>query len=782
MREKVLELFEKAEKSLNIMEVVNMVKPVNTAKDYEEVYAIIDKLCQEGLIRLTNNNGYVKNELLVGVIDEHIKGNAHVLIKGSDDVFINRSNMNGARDKDTVLVDYVNKDQNEGKVVRIIKRSLGRGLAEVVNENGVFKIKPLDELPYKIEIEDIENTGINLVDGLIVHLEYVRDINKNQVLARIGYVIGHKNAAGMYTPIGMIASEFGRRLDFPREVLEEAKQFKTYLTHEEVEEGLKSGRVDLRGETIATIDGKDTKDIDDAVNTIILPNGNFLITVAIADVSHYVKMGSEIWKYAELKGNSDYLGNKVGPMLPIELSNGICSLNPNEDRFAVSVQFELTPAGERINDRVFTSIIKSKQKMNYDAVQDIIDNKHTEDTKDYTTLKYTVKDNETVDDIAYKYGLTTEELWKVNTDTDFKPGTEVNIPTRKVVLNNYLASRIMKSTLKKRGKVDFDGREPKYIFDVDDNPTDVKRRVQRPAEELIENMMIYANEAFASFMVDKMKDIFTKTIPFVYRTHGDPNPKKVEDFVNMLKAYGITLPYEIDPENVTNHDLANILEALKDKNNYSAFSDKLLRCMQKAKYTPVNYGHYGIASDLYCHYTSPIRRMADLLVHTMFKVFVVEKKHDVETLKYWGNYLDDICEKISLCEQDADKCEHAVWDYLNARILESKLGSVYEANVYDMMKSGFFAQTDNCIEGRVDFFLDEIDSKEFMQLETDEERYAFAEEHKKAIGDKFEFNEGLFGYSRNGRMYLRYGDRILMVCTGAYPDRRESDFTMVRKL
>ena len=189
-------------------------------------------------------------------------------------------------------------------------------------------------------------------------------------------------------------------------------------------------------------------------------------------------------------------------------------------------------------------------------------------------------------------------------------------------------------------------------------PIDVKRRIQRPAEELIENMMIYANEAFASFMVDKLREIFTANIPFVYRTHEEPNPKKVADFINMIKAYGITLPYEINPENVTNHDIANILEALKDKNNYSAFSDKLLRCMQKAKYTPVNYGHYGIASDLYCHYTSPIRRMADLLVHTMFKVFVVEKKHDVETLKFWGKYLDDICEKISLCEQDADKCEH----------------------------------------------------------------------------------------------------------------------------
>ncbi len=782
MREKILEIIENSDKSLNITEIVNIVKPINTVEDYKEISSIVEELCQEGLIRLTNNNGYVKNELLYGVIDEHAKGNAHVLVKNEEDIFINRLHMNGARDKDVVLVDYTNREKHEGKVVRILKRSLGRGLGEVVNNNGKFSIRMLDDLPYLVEIDDIENTGFNLVDGLIVHLDYIRDISKGQVMAKIDYVVGHKNAAGMDTPIAIIASEFGRRLDFPKEVLEEAKQFKTYLTQEEVLEGLESGRVDLRGETITTIDGKDTKDIDDAVNTVILPNGNFLVTVAIADVSHYVKMGSEIWKYAEFKGNSDYLGNKVGPMLPIELSNGICSLNPNEDRFALTVQFELTPGGEKTNIDVFTSVIKSKQKMNYDAVQDIIDSKYTEDTKDYTTLKYTVKDNEDIEKIAFKYNITVDELLKVNKDTEFKHGNEVNIPTRKVVLNNYLASRIMKSALKRRGKVNFDGREPKNYFDENDKIIDIKPRIQRPAEELIENMMIYANEAFASFMVNKLSEIFTARTPFVYRTHEEPNPLKVQDFINMLNAYGIVLPYNIDPENVSSHDLEMILETLKDKNNYSAFSDKLLRCMQKAKYTPVNYGHFGIASDLYCHYTSPIRRMADLLVHTMFKVFIVEKKYDIDTLKFWGNYLDEICERISLCEQEAEKCEYAVQDYINALYLEDKMGSTFEANIDGIMNGSFFARTDNYIDGKVDFYLEEIDARDFMKLESDEERYQFIEEHKKTIATHLDFNEKLYGYSKNGRMYLRYGDRILVVCNGAYPERREVNFTLVRKL
>ncbi len=779
MREKILKLVESSNKSLNAMEIMNRIKPNNTVKDYEELTVEIERLCQEGLIRLTNNNAYVKNEMLYGVIDEHAKGNAHLIIQGSDDLFINRSNMNGARDKDTVLATYTDKEQNEAKVVRVLKRSLGRGLAEIVNNNGNFTFRMLDDLPYRVEVED---SDINLVDGLIVRLEYVRDINKGQVLARVERVIGHKNAAGNETEIAMIASEFGRRLDFPEEVLEEARKFKTTLSDEEAEEGLRNGRIDLRRETIVTIDGKDTKDIDDAINTIILPNGNYLETVAIADVSHYVKPGSKMWDYALFKGNSDYLGNKVGPMLPIELSNGICSLNPNENRFSLVVQYELTHAGEVLHPKVFMAVIKSKQKMNYDAVQDIIEGKNTEDTKDYTVLKYTVGKDETMDSVAFKYGMTADELLKYNTKNEFKEGNEINIPTRKVVLNNYVTSKIMKDALDRRGKVDFDGRERKYDFDENDKVIGIKPRVQREAERLIENKMIYANEAYATYMVDELSNIFTGNIPFVYRTHGDPNPKKIDDFIAMLSAYGIVLPFKIDSDNISNHDLQMILDTLKDKSNYSVFNDKLLRCMQKAKYSPDNYGHFGIASKLYCHYTSPIRRMADLLIHTMYKELIVEKKTDVDNLKRWAAYLNDVCEQISVCEQDAEKCEYAVEDYLNATYMEDKIGEQVEANIDGLLTNGFFVSTDNYIEGRVDFYLEPIDAKELLELESKEEIIKYVEEHKKAITKSYDYNEKLYGFQRNGKMYLRYGDRVIVVCTGAYPERREIDFTLVRKI
>ncbi len=781
MRDEILKILNSTNKKLNPIEIMDMIKENSTREELRELIHELDLMCRDGILRCSTGNTYILNDLIVGTVDLHEKGNAHIIIPNHEDVFIRRDLMKGARDKDTVSIEITDKYKNEGKIVNILKRSLGKSIGEVVDDNGRVYVKILEEgLPFEVEVENPKE--INLVDGLIVHLEYVRDVSKRKVLAYIDYAIGHKNAVGNSTQLAIIGSEFGRRSVFPEEVLEEAKKFRTNERPEDVEKAIKEGRVDQRGETIITIDGKDTKDIDDAINTIISPNGNYLETVAIADVSDKVKMGSAIWKYAEEKGNSDYWGNKVAPMLPIELSNGICSLNPNEDRFAVSVEYELDHSGKIINPNVFISVIRSKQKMNYDAVQDIIDDKETEDTKDYVTLKYTVKDDETIDDIAFKYNLTTDELLKFNNIEDFKCGNEINIPTRKYIKNHYVTYKIMEDALRRRGKINFEGKEPKHIFDENDNVIDIVPRVQREAEKIIECKMIYANEAFASFMVGKLSEITSGLVPFVFRTHGNPNPKKIEEFLDMLEVYGIKLPFNIDPDNISSKQVAQIVEYLRDKNNFSAFNDKLLRCMQKARYTPENYGHFGIASPLYCHFTSPIRRMADLLVHTLFKVFVVEKNHDSNTLKFWGNYLNDICEKISMCEVDTEKCEYAVNDYLNALYMEKRIGTIEEATIDNMFPGGFFASTEKLVDGRVDFFLTEQDANELMKLTDKDEIFAFVEEHKKVFSGYYDYNEKLYGYSRNGRMVLRFGDKVLVCCTGAYPDRREVDYALVRKL
>lgn len=782
MREKILEIIERENRNLNPIDIVNRLYKNSTVEDYRKVMDELDSLCRDGILRQTSGNAYKKNELITGVLDMHEKGNAHLLVKDGPDIFIAKNNMKGATDNDTVLVDYVNKEKNEGKVVRVLKRSLGRSLAEIVDIDGVYKIVPLDkELPYEVVV-DTKDTEFSLVDGLIVHIDYVRDITKGKVLAKIDRVIGHKNAPGNDTEIAMIASEFGVSVQVPEDAKEEAKKFPKSLDPAEIEKELKLGRRDLRGDTTTTMDGKDTKDIDDAVQDEICPNANFQVTVDIADVSYYVKMGSAIWKYAESKGNSDYLANKVGPMLPIELSNGICSLNPNEDRYAVSCRLEIDHSGRIVNQEVFLSVIKSKKKMNYDAVQDIIEGKETEDTKDYTTIKYTVKPNETIDDIAFKNCITPERLLEFNKPEDFKSGNEINIPISDVIKLMYKVSKVMDTRLAKDGKCDFDSNsEKKQIFDENDKLIDIQPRVQREAEHIIENHMIYANVGFTRFVCGALAEIIPQMVPFVFRIHEEPNPKKIEDFMTMLSVFGVNYPKKINPENVSSRDIRDLLEYLKDSEHYNVFSKKLLRSMQKAIYSPENKGHFGLGQQDYCHFTSPIRRMADLLVHTIFRVFLVEKDYSEENLRFWASYLTEVCEHISECERTSAECEYAVDDYYDAVYMQDKIGKTFEATLDSPMPNSFFAETtDKYIDGKVDFIMNEEDAKELETLTDPNEIEQFIAEHVKSF--PYEYNDAVYGYTKKGRVVYRYGDKILVSCIGSNPDKREIDFALVRKL
>ena len=782
MREKILEIIERENRNLNPIEIVNMLYKNSTVEDYRKVMDELDSLCRDGILRQTSGNAYKKNELITGVLDMHEKGNAHLLVKDGQDIFIAKNNMKGATDNDTVLVDYVNKEKNEGKVVRVLKRSLGRSLAEVVDIDGVYKIVPLDkELPYEV-IVDTDNTDFSLVDGLIVHIDYVRDLSKGKVLAKIDRVIGHKNAPGNDTEIAMIASEFGVSVQVPKDAKEEAKKFPKKLDPIEIEKEIKLGRRDLRGDPTTTMDGKDTKDIDDAVHDEICPNANFQSTIDIADVSYYVKMGSAIWKYAESKGNSDYLANKVGPMLPIELSNGICSLNPNEDRYAVSCRLEIDHSGRIVNQDVFLSVIRSKKKMNYDAVQDILEGKETEDTKDYTTVKYTVKENETIDEIAFKNCITPERLLEFNKLEDFKPGNEVNIPISDIIKLMYKVSKVMDSRLAKDGKCDFDSNgEKKQIFDENDKLIDIQPRVQREAEHIIENHMIYANVGFTRFVCGALAQIIPQMVPFVFRIHEKPNPKKIEDFMTMLSAFGVNYPKKINPENVSSRDIRDLLEYLKDSDHYNVFSKKLLRSMQKARYSPENEGHFGLGQEDYCHFTSPIRRMSDLLVHTIFRVFIIEKDYSEENLRFWASYLTEVCDHISECERTSAECEYAVDDYYDAVYMQDKIGKTFEATLDSPMQNSFFAETtDKYIDGKVDFIINEEDAKELETLTDPNEIEQFIAEHVKPF--PYEYNDAVYGYTKKGRVVYRYGDKILVSCIGSNPDKREIDFALVRKL
>lgn len=763
LQKKVLEIIKASNKKMDALEIIRTMKDKFTSEELKDVIDALNALCKEGALKSCSGNSYKLNDLLVGKVDMHGKGNAHVIIPGHDDVFIPRDRMRGAKDKDLVSVEYTNKEKNEGKIVKILSRSLGSNVAEVIMVDGEPSLSLCGEgVDFDIEIEE---SDINLVDGMLVHLEYVKDISNDRVLAKIDKVLGHKNAllnpgqepTEVSGEIAKIACEYSLKLEFNEDTLEEAKSMPKSLSEEMINEGLKNGREDFRGDIIFTIDGKDTKDIDDAISVRLLQNGNYELGVHIADVSNYVRPGNPLWKEAEYRANSNYLGNKVIPMLPVELSNGICSLNPNEDRFTISCIMEISHDGAVVSSRVAKGIINSKKKMNYDAVQDIIDDKETEDTKGYDTLEYTLKNGETLESVAFSNGLTKEELLSYNKGLiEEKEGSVINIPVRKVLKNMHDLSKKISAFKYRRGEIKFVGDETKIYQDENDKVVDIKARDQRPAERLIEDFMVVANEEVCKFLEEYR--IAT------YRIHGVPLEMKINEFMKFLELQGIHYPGHFDAANISSADCQKILEYLEDKEMYKILNKKLLRCMQKAVYSTENIGHFGIASPKYTHFTSPIRRFDDLMNHTSIS-YIFENNFELDEtfINSWRAYLTTYCEHASDQERNSEKCEYAVDDMLKAFYMEEHIGEEFESTVDSLMPTAFFVQTDNYIDGRVD------------TIETGENNYV-------GVLSKYNYNENLMAYTKNGKVELRYGDRVLVRCINADHTKRQIDFALVRKL
>ena len=769
MREEILEIIKNSNKPLEALDILYSMKDskTNSAKELKELIDELNLMCEEGVLRTTKKQKYLVNELITGRVDLHSKGNAHIIMDNGEDIFIPKDEMKDACNNDIVSIEITDKEKHMGRILKVLKRSIGKEVGEVINDNGRLYVQPLDEsLNYEVVIED---TDINLVDGLLVHLEYVKELSKGKVLARIDRVMGHKNAlvnpgqepTEIAAEIARIACEYDLALLFPPEVLEEAKKFPKSLSEEMISEGLEDGRVDFRNELVYTIDGKDTKDIDDAISVKILPNGNYELAVHIADVSHYVKPGSAIWKEAERRGNSNYLGNKVIPMLPVELSNGICSLNPNEDRFTTSCIMEIDHSGKVINKKVCKGIIKSKKKMNYDAVQALIDKDiESVELKDYNTLEYTLKDKETLSDVAYANGMTVDELLKYNQDSNNKV---VNVPCSKIIENAHRLSKVIDAMKQRRGEIRFVSDETKIKQDdKTDEPYEILPRDQRASERLIENFMVAANEAVAEFLEEH--DMAT------YRVHDVPLAKKMEDYLYLLETLGIHYNGKINVDNVSSMDCQRLLDFLKDEELFRILNKRLLRCMPKAVYSTENRGHFGIASQKYTHFTSPIRRFDDLLNHTSIGYILNQGDADGKSIKSWNSYLTTICEHISDCERNSEECEYAVDDMLKASYMLNHIGEEFVATVDSLMQGYFFIQTDNYIDGRIDV----IEKTNAEELD-EKDKYI-------SISGYYNYSEKDMAYTRKDRVVLRYGDRVLVRCTNSDPISREIDFALIGKL
>jgi ribonuclease R len=397
---------------------------------------------------------------------------------------------------------------------------------------------------------------------------------------------------------------------------------------------------------IFTIDGDDTKDIDDAIS-IEYDDDIYKLGVHIADVSHYITKDCPLDKDAYARGTSSYLADSVIPMFPHKLSNGICSLNPGVIRLALSCEMEINNNGDVINYDIFPSYIKSKKQLTYNKVNDILmRNIIAEDYHEYEG---------------------------------------------KIKLMNELAGILRKNKVS-RGYLDFELDEAKLIVDDQGKCIDVQKRIREDGEKLIEDFMIVANETVAT-------KIYNMDIPFLYRIHGTPKTEKVETFINLISLMGYKILGKINTENPVS--IQGILNQVNDKPEFPILSSLLLRSMQKAVYSPDNIGHFGLGSSCYTHFTSPIRRYPDLVVHRLLREYLSDNKIDNETINYWQANLSQIGIHVSEREVNAVEAEREVDDMKMAEYMENNIGNIYQGIISGVTNFGFFVQLDNLIEGLV---------------------------------------------------------------------------------
>lgn len=693
---------EEAYRPMTLSELTE-VFPVTQSESFKDFVKTLNEMEEQGLIIRTRSNRYglpEKMNLIRGKVQSHAKGFAFIIPEeeGIDDVYVAQGDLGGAMNGDTVIVRVARKssgDRPEGTVIRIIDR----GVTKVVgtyNAGKHFGFVIPDDNRISSDIFIPEDAANGAMEGHKVVAEITKyPEGRKNAEGRIVEILGHKNDPGI--DILSIIYKHGLPLEYPAEVMEEAKAVPDEIDPAELE-----GRRDLRNETIVTIDGEDAKDLDDAVNVTTLPNGNYRLGVHIADVSHYVTEGSMLDKEAYERGTSVYLVDRVIPMIPHRLSNGICSLNPQVDRLTISCEMEITPQGEVVDHEIFPSIIRTTERMTYTNVRKIL-----------------LKEDDSVLERYHDLIPFFERMGEL--------------------------AHILEEQRRRRGAIDFDFTEAKIIVDEDGKPTEVVIRERTVAERLIESFMLAANETIA-------EHFYSMDLPFLYRIHEDPNPEKLEKFFNFAVNFGYVL--RGTPENIHPRTLQLLLEKVKGEPEEAVISTVMLRSMQKAKYSHQNLGHFGLATEYYTHFTSPIRRYPDLTVHRLIRKYLFEKKVDVKTQEHWKKDLPEIARHTSACEQRAVEAERETDDLKKAEFMQDKIGESFVGVVSGVTNFGLFVELPNTIEGLV-----------HISYLTDD-YYHFSEEHMALIGE------------RTGNVY-RIGDQIEVRVLNVNLEERSIDFEVV---
>ena len=643
MEDKIMEILSRENNSYPVDELFNMMN-LKTVEEFKELIKELNRLEDELKVYRTNKNKYMlfnNSNLKLGILMSTKKNYAIVDIEGNEYVFIPPMYVNNAINGDKVVVEITSKKgmKLEGRIVKIVDRKLKEMVGEVYYKNNKVYIK-LDDEKVKLNICVDKDKTKGAMEGHKVVVKITSKLDGNHYRGEIIKIIGHKNDPGV--DILSIVNKFGIEDTFSDEVMKELDSIPDTVDEKEM-----IGRRDLRDQVIFTIDGDDTKDIDDAISIEKLENNNYLLGVHIADVSYYVKEGSKLYETAMNRGTSVYLADRVIPMLPHKLSNGICSLNPNVDRLAMSCVMEINDKGDVITYDIFESVIRSRKQMTYKNVNKILEeNIIPEGYEEYTS---------------------------------------------KLKLMSELAN-ILRDNKVRRGYIDFDIDESKIIVNEQGEAIDVVLRERGTGEKLIEDFMIAANETVAT-------SIYFMELPFIYRVHGEPNEEKINKFLSFVSSLGYQVNGKI--KDLTPIAMQKLLEQKKKKKEYHILSSMLLKGRQKARYDAVNIGHFGLGSKCYTHFTSPIRRFPDTTVHRLLRKYLFKKQINNDVIEYEEKMLPVIAEHSSKKERDSVECEREVDDMKKAEYMEKHIGEVYDGMISSIMSFGMFVELPNLVEGLV---------------------------------------------------------------------------------
>lgn len=699
--------------SIEVNDVTNKFNNHDSAQFKRQVKALAALEREEKIEMIGDGRLRLKRlpDSLVGTFSGTDRGFGFVMVEdeGIDDIFVPAKATKLAFDGDTVEVEITEASDPsggrsaEGKITRIIERKTEQVIGEFIpytddeiadyNLYGYVKAK-LKKGPE--HIIQIEMNGLNPTRGEIVSVDITHypAYKGEDMRGVVTETIGHKDEPGI--EILSIVHKHNIRSEFPDEVLAEAEQVPDQISAADLK-----GRRDLRGQQIITIDGADAKDLDDAVTVERLDNGHFQLGVHIADVSHYVREDSALDKEAFERGTSSYLTDRVIPMLPQRLSNGICSLHPKVDRLTLSCEMEINQQGNVVAYDIFPSVIRSVERMTYEAVNHILEEKHPQTRKQYQSLVPML-----------------EEMAELH--------------------------HILEQKRRHRGAIDFDSDEAKIIVDKDGKAIDIELRERRVGERLIESFMLAANET--------VSEHYSKAdLPILYRVHEQPDESKMKRFLEFITTFGLTA--QASKDSITPKDLQGIMDRIKDEPYEAVISMLLLRSMQQARYDVDPIGHYGLGADYYSHFTSPIRRYPDLILHRLIHYYD-EVGRSQQDKKRWESRLPDMAKHSSEAERRAIDAERETDELKKTEFMADKVGQEFMGTIISITGFGMFIQLPNTVEGLVHVSM------------MDDDYYRFDEDHLVMIGE------------RTGKVF-RIGQPIKVKLMRADVEEVQIDFSIV---